>query len=257
VYESDIQGFFDSIVRERLFNKVKQNLIDDSLNKVIRDIIYFQIGNYDQLKKDARGKLPHQKSEVGIAQGSPLSPFFANVYLSDVDQIMYQLVGKRFFRYIDDFIIVAPTIEEAEELGGIIEYLLVGEGLALALEKTNLCNILGQKSFFTFLGLKISKYEIQQKKKQQEVLEIIQSNYLNTKKYKNVKSKLPFIDLVNAKIQGYANYYRTFHTQPMLRAINGLIRNMRKTESFKSVKEVDESGKKELMTIEKWQSAFS
>lgn len=51
----------------------------------------------------------------GAMAGTPISPFFANVYLMDVDQY-FEERGILYFRYSDDILIFADTLEELEYL---------------------------------------------------------------------------------------------------------------------------------------------
>lgn len=262
VFESDIKSFFDSINKELLIERLFQYLPDNSLNEILRQIVYFKIGNRKQLIRQKKGSLPHNNSNNGITQGSPLSPFFANVYLSDMDWIMKTLFGTKYIRYVDDFILLSTSEKEVIEMGGIIEHLFSSEGLNIAYEKTAVCNILEEKSSIDFLGLRISKYEVKQKIDTREVIKNIEKRYLSAKQIqKEIKRKknkeYNFIDIVNNKIQGYTNYYNRFHTQPMLKAINKLIEQRRENyTAFHGLLSVDVSGKKQFMTKRAWQSAF-
>lgn len=47
----------------------------------------------------------------GAMAGTPISPFFANVYLSDTDRF-FEKEGVPYFRYSDDILLFADTLEE-------------------------------------------------------------------------------------------------------------------------------------------------
>lgn len=257
VFESDIKGFFDSVDRGILLKTICGSLPDQSISHLIQQIIYFEIGNYDELQSQKKGKLPDKSSPIGLAQGSALSPFFANVYLAECDDLLSQVTCNRFFRYVDDFIIVGKTLDEVCELGSIAEFALNEVELELAENKTDVCNLNDPRQSFTFLGLKISRHEVMQKKKLSEVLSIIRTDYLNIKSYRKLV-KMPFIEMVNSRVQGYANYYRSFHTLPMLNAINQEITTVKKKyAAFSRIKQVDVTGKKIFMSLKDWQSAFT
>jgi retron-type reverse transcriptase len=259
VYESDIKGFFDHINKSILYEKITSNLPDSSLNELIRQVIYFKLGNYADLVKQKRGIVPQEESTVGIAQGSPLSPFFANVYLSDIDSLMMTETGSLFFRYVDDFIILAPKLSEAEDNGKKCEQLLNALGLKIAPNKTSTCYIINRTEFFTFLGLKINRFQVEQKKKVTEIIEILKEDYLklNHPRYNKIKTKTDLIVRINARIQGYANFYRTFHTVVMLKKVNQLIKSRKNTSKvLNKIEMVDDSGKKQFMSEKQWQSAF-
>lgn len=52
-------------------------------------------------------------TQVGVLQGSPLSPLLANIYLHSFD-VNLTRAGFRLVRYADDWIILAPTQQQAE-----------------------------------------------------------------------------------------------------------------------------------------------
>lgn len=96
VIEADIVGFFDAIRHDLLLTK-----LDDALDGLpgaveIADLIALLL-EHQSLEAGIMGR--------GVAQGSPLSPLLANLYLDAVDEAM---VGKgvRLVRFADDFVIL-------------------------------------------------------------------------------------------------------------------------------------------------------
>lgn len=80
----------------------------------------------DFRKKIAKGNLIKRSSgwdqEVGIPQGTSLSPLLSNMYMADFDLAMYRrtsFLGGRYWRYCDDILIVIPSILEF----GILQYI--------------------------------------------------------------------------------------------------------------------------------------
>lgn len=124
VIESDIEDFFPSVDLKLLTQIINYMLPskDVILKEVIRKCIsagYTLNGIY------------HERSR-GLAQGSPLSPVLANLYLDSFDEEVKSW-NVRMIRYGDDFIIMARSQEEAEAV------------------------LLRTESFLSFLGLKIKK----------------------------------------------------------------------------------------------------
>lgn len=76
------------------------------------------------------------RSGVGIAQGSPLSPLLANVYLTPIDHAIHTRRA-RLVRYSDDFVLMARTQSSAVFAMRRMEGLLAERGLALKPEKTS------------------------------------------------------------------------------------------------------------------------
>lgn len=106
-YKADISNYFNSIdvsllldkmsfVKsrdEQVFNLFKKMLTEDKVY-VGKEII---------------------SENHGAMAGTPCSPFFANIYLSDVDKF-FENAGTQYFRYSDDVLIFADTMEELNEL---------------------------------------------------------------------------------------------------------------------------------------------
>ena len=177
VYESDIKGFFDNINKDLLLEKILKKLPDDSLKELLRDIIYFSIHN----RAEIESKIKLSEFNKGLSQGSPLSPLFANIFLIDFDNEMKTMCGTSLIRYVDDFIICADTKETAKTLGFAAEEKLKKIGLEIAIEKTDVYDLRDKSTSIDFLGLKITKFSILQKKNQKKVISKICKEYLNFK----------------------------------------------------------------------------
>lgn len=141
VYESDIEAFFPSIDLQRL-----KKLLDFYLpakDKLVRSLLekflytgYILKGNYHERLK-------------GLAQGCPLSPILANLYLDSFDEKIKEL-NVRLIRYGDDFIILCKSKEDAETALSKSETFLSALGLKIKKEKTFIRPV---KDGFQFLGM--------------------------------------------------------------------------------------------------------
>lgn len=139
VLKCDIKKYFYSIDKN-ILKKILSNSISD------RRILEFN----DVVLDDG--------SKVGIPIGNFTSQFFANIYLNDFDHyVKEQLKVKYYVRYMDDFILLLKTKEEAKDLKNIIETYL----------KTNLNIELNKKSSYfpsnkgiDFCGYKIFETHI-------------------------------------------------------------------------------------------------
>ena len=136
VLRTDVKAFFDSIRPELVLERL-QSYVDPAglrfLDRLLRQKIY----DHDQVSDLA-----------GIAQGSPLSPLLANLYLKEVDEVLSAELP-RYVRYCDD--ILALTAEEAaaREARARVEALIAPLGLTLNEDKTRVCRA---EDGFTFLG---------------------------------------------------------------------------------------------------------
>ena len=84
----------------------------------------------------------------GVAQGAPISPLLANLYLHPFDRLM-AVNGWRVVRYADDFVVQTANEAAAKRALKDVERLLRGRGLALNMQKTR---IVGPEVPFPFLG---------------------------------------------------------------------------------------------------------
>jgi len=148
VIESDIEEFFPSVNLGIL-----QLLIDhyipgkDTVTKsAIKKLL---LNGYKE-----SGKL-YERTR-GLAQGSPLSPLFANLYLDTFDEQIAEM-NLRLIRYADDFVILARSRQEAEEALHKTESLLSDIGLKLKKEKTAIKSVFDG---FEFLGIRFDHAEV-------------------------------------------------------------------------------------------------
>lgn len=107
VIESDIEEFFPSVDHNLLMESIeyfflsKDICIKSLINKCNR-VGYILNGVY------------HERPR-GLAQGSPLSPILANLYLDTFDEEVKGWDAK-MIRYADDFIIMVRSLEDAERV---------------------------------------------------------------------------------------------------------------------------------------------
>ncbi len=95
--KTDIINFFPSINVENLRNIFYSHFDEPFLNKLFEQYL-------------------DQTSRSGIPQGTPISPFMANLYLLELDKILSKNTEVRHFRYIDDLVVFCKTREMAEEI---------------------------------------------------------------------------------------------------------------------------------------------
>ena len=87
--KTDIIHFFNNINKQVLLEKVLKFLPDNSINELIREIIFNDIDASSKLDYKNKVKKEYVPDNVnGIAQGDVLSPLFSNIYLSNFDAFM-------------------------------------------------------------------------------------------------------------------------------------------------------------------------
>lgn len=102
---SDIPQFFTKVPKENIRRFIRDATIDDDFSRLFHAAVEVDLANSASLGEE-RHLFP--TSDIGVAQGSALSPLVGNILLSDFDR---QLNGRNVtcIRYIDDFVILAPT----------------------------------------------------------------------------------------------------------------------------------------------------
>lgn len=125
----DISNYFNSIDVERLLQKLAFIRETDLplyqlFERILREDSVYENG---RLIKEAHGAMA----------GTPLSPFFANIYLAEADRL-FEACGTLYFRYSDDILLFADNREELfqkrEKLCAIIKEL----GLSLNPDKLSI-----------------------------------------------------------------------------------------------------------------------
>lgn len=90
---------------------------------------------------------------VGIPSGSPLTPLFNNLYLSDLDDAMFRR-GEFYRRFGDDILLLSTDPERLEDAVAKLRASLAEHGLPLSEDKTRL---IGPGEAFDYLGYRFEK----------------------------------------------------------------------------------------------------
>ena len=106
VLKCDVRKYFYSIDKKILMNILKDRIADKKLLQFSELIL-------------------NDGQDIGIPIGNFTSQYFANIYLNELDHyVKEELRVKHYIRYMDDFILMVPTKEEAKELLGKIRIYL-------------------------------------------------------------------------------------------------------------------------------------
>ncbi len=131
VVDADIKNYFESVPHEKLLERLGQSMSDGPLTRLVSL----------WLEHAAPGGR-------GLAQGSPLSPLLANLYLDRLDE-SFARRGAHIVRFADDFVILTESRHGADGALARAETLLGEHGLALNREKTRVTSF---DQGFRFLG---------------------------------------------------------------------------------------------------------
>ena len=129
--DADIKSYFDSIWHRQLMTDLAIWIDDERILRLL--LRWLRTFGW-------RGR--------GVAQGAPISPLLANLYLHPVDRLMATM-GWHMIRYADDFVVLTASAGEASRALRDAERYLRGRGLILNREKTR---IVPPGTEFVFLG---------------------------------------------------------------------------------------------------------
>ena len=135
VVDGDIRAYFDSVPHGPLLEKLAAHGAEARVVALVAQWL--------------EGFAPEGE---GIAQGAPISPLLANLYLDALDEAFGAAKSPvRIVRFADDFVLLAKSRLAAEKAMARARDLLARHGLELAPDKTRLVRF---EDAFTFLGRK-------------------------------------------------------------------------------------------------------
>lgn len=141
-YKADVSNYFNSIPVEKLLPMLAEALGEDGR---LYGFLSALLGEERALS--GRETVREQK---GIMAGTPLSAFYANLYLQELDR-HFARRGVPYARYSDDIILFAPDRAGAEALAGEVRTILTEHGLGLNPAKEELFD---PAEGWTFLGFR-------------------------------------------------------------------------------------------------------
>jgi group II intron reverse transcriptase/maturase len=139
---------------EKFFDTVSQSKLTEVLSRTIKDgSVVSLIHKYQKAGVVENGMFA--STDIGVAQGGPLSPLLSNIMLNELD---WELEGRghRFVRYADDLMIFCKSKRAAERtLANIIPYIEGKLFLKVNRDKTTVAHI----SKVKFLGYGFYRYK--------------------------------------------------------------------------------------------------
>jgi group II intron reverse transcriptase/maturase len=145
VVDMDLEKFFDTVNQSKLTEVMSRTIKD---GRVLSLISKYQTAGVMEKGMFAR-------TDIGVAQGGPLSPLLSNVMLNELDWELSRR-GHRFVRYADDCMVFCKSRRSAERtLTNIIPFIEGKLFLKVNREKTEVAHI----SKVKYLGYGFYRYK--------------------------------------------------------------------------------------------------
>jgi retron-type reverse transcriptase len=234
VVRSDIAKFFTRIRKSAVTEIVAKAVEGDEFVELFTRAIAVELENMAQLREHA---IAFPIEDIGVAQGNSLSPLLGNLLLYDFDLKMNERGDVRCFRYIDDFIILAPTKEIAENAFAKAKGMLAKLEMTVSENKTQRARI---EEGFEFLGIDLSNGFIRPSKKSRErVIASIDKNIMQSRvafrehtktgKLERNLSLLETLRRVAGVMQGWGKHYRFCNDTKCLERLDQQVEDLFKT----------------------------
>jgi RNA-directed DNA polymerase len=211
---ADIRSFFTKIPRHTVRRIISDAVGDDEFLDLFDAAIGVELENMAALREKSE-LFPTE--EVGVAQGNSLSPLLGNIVLAGFDQEMNE-GDCACIRYIDDFIIFAPTEKAAKARLRKSVQLLAALGMDLSPEKSSQ----GASKIddgFEFLGIQVCPGLIRPAAKaQRRLMDKVESilkegtramvRLRDEKKIERDQSLLATLRRIDTTVSGWGKHYR-------------------------------------------------
>ena len=136
--DADIDACFDSIPHDALLARLTRLPLDPPIRRLFERWVRAEAWDGSRLFD----------LDLGIPQGSTVSPLLANLFLDQLDERL-AAAGCQAVRYADDFLVLCRSPSDAERALALSEEILAGLALALDAEKTRVTSF---DQGFRFLG---------------------------------------------------------------------------------------------------------
>ena len=235
VVDADLQGYFDTIPKDRLLALVSGKISD---RRVLDLVKLF-------LDQSVLEELREWTPESGVPQGAVLSPLLSNLYLNELDHRMADL-GYEMVRYADDFVILCRSQEQAELALEEVKRFVREAGLTLHPEKTHIVDSRGKS--FDFLGYSFrGKLRFPRAKSHQKMVDTIR----RLTPRKSGQSLEATIAQINRVTVGWFSYFRHC-TWNIFDKYDGMVRKRLRRQLLKRHRR----NPKRLCRTHRWPNAY-
>jgi retron-type reverse transcriptase len=256
---ADISKFFTRIPKGIVTTIVADAVKDDEFMDFFRKAIAVELSNMAELREKSDAFPIY---DIGVAQGSSLSPFLGNILLFEFDCAMNE-GDCNCLRYVDDVIILAPTRQATRARLRKAEQLLAKFQMSFGPEKSSKTPISVSESF-EFLGIELSNGLIRPSgKSQTKFLSSLATVFDESRKaiiahkkkmsFKKSNSLISTLRRVDGITQGWGKHYRFCNDMATIQSIDSKISDM--VRSYigvysAAIASIEEVGRRNLLGVE-------
>src|SRR4029077_10665371 len=197
VVSADFASYFDTIPHDRLMRRVEERISDGRVLALLRN----------WLQQDILHDMERWTPVQGTPPGAVIRPFFANIYLHPLDELMTAR-GYRMVRYADDFVVLCQSREEATAALTEITAWVTANGLRLHPDKTHVGDCRQPGQGFEFLGY---RFEAGRRFVRKKSLTRFKDKIREKTRRTRGDSLARVIDDLNPMLGGWFGYFKHAH----------------------------------------------
>lgn len=191
----DIENFYGSLNHDLLLKRVRRKIRKKEILNLIESAIKTPTVNLHEQNNNKKS------NKIGVPQGLPISNVLASIYLNNFDINFKESITYRYYRYVDDILILCKKADAQIIKNNLIEKIKTYK-LSFNQDKTAIGDIVDG---FSFLGYKMytNKFTVRESslRKLEYNIEKLFADYRNSD-YKNIDF---FVWKLNLKITGCIN----------------------------------------------------
>lgn len=227
----DMQNFYDSLDHMILMKKVRQKVRKKEVIHLIEEAIKTPTINEFE-KRDMV-----EENLMGVPQGLPISNILATIYLKDFDKKYKNKPNVKYYRYVDDILVLCNSGKALQIANEIINELKN----KYKLEPHKLCSSGDGKSAigrivdgFSYLGYQyygdVTSVKISSKHRIEKSIEKLFSDFINRKSEdQNIDQLVWTLNLkitgaiIERKKYGWLYYFSQINDEPLLHHLDSLV----------------------------------
>ena len=223
VVDIDLEKFFDKVNHDILMARIARRVRDKTLLRLIRR--YLEAGMMQNGIVEARSE--------GTPQGGPLSPLLSNILLDDLDKELERR-GHKFARYADDCNIYVKSKAAGERvLASVTSFVEKRLKLKINAAKSAVDRPWNRK----FLGYSMTSNHRPKLKPAKASVDKLKSNVRELSRQGRGRDLERFIqEDLNAKLRGWADYYRLSEVKGVFEEIDGWVRRRIRSQQWRQWK---------------------